>query len=43
MAKKSDSPNDPRPNAGDYSAPSPRIAKVNQKLYQAPSSTGKKP
>jgi hypothetical protein len=39
MAKK----NDPRPNAGDYNSPSPRISKINQKPYRAPSSTGKKP
>jgi hypothetical protein len=28
---------------GGYGSPSPRIAKVNQKPYRAPSSTGKKP
>jgi hypothetical protein len=34
---------DPRPDAGDYTAPSPRVAKINQETYQAPSRDGALP
>jgi hypothetical protein len=42
VAKNQPAAGGPKVPSG-YGAPSPRIAKINQKPYQAPSSTGKKP
>jgi hypothetical protein len=39
MTKGGNVSGDNRPNAGDYNAPSPRVAKLRQKPYKAPTDT----